>query len=924
MGFFSASWERIAGKASDALPRKKYLTACVLLSIALCASGCSAARLVAEQPAHTTYHRLEPGAPLEQTFTARYDGLESLVILARPAPGQATATGRLYLTISEIDAAGEPLRKAELKVNGLAELTPLYLDFLPLAGSSIHSYRLRLRIDGGAVEVATAGPETYLDGGLAQGGQPQAAQLTFGLRYRATAAAAGLLREALGWLGLLLAGALIYIIPGWALLQRFQPGWMRLPWEVRLGLAAGLSLAVYPLLTLWTGLVSLRLGALTAWLPGGLGLAYLIWRIWVTRPRLAWREVRASSLALAGLTLLIFGVRFWGVRLLAMPLWGDSYQHTMMTQLLVDHGGLFDSWAPYAPLTTFTYHFGFHIQAAALHWVTGLPAAQAVLWSGQLLNGLAVLALIPLAYWIYPGRWSGPAVALAAGLISLYPGFYTNWGRYTQLSGQVILPAAVVLSAWALEAALPNNRDRRASQPNPQPASQSTSQPGNHDHADPQTGDEKATWLAILGRYLPAWIALAGLALSHYRVLIFGVLFFPAWWCFDLIRNLFEVRRRRTTAPQPSEAPARLPDDPAGEAQAGEAQVGEAQVGETQAGASTHPKNRLSALTRALSSGLVKILLIGLPAGLLFLPWFLHVFSGNILGIIFNFLQAPAAPQRASGIDPVLASAFTYLPAGIWLLAGSALAWGLLARVRGVGLLAVWCGLVLLVTNPQWLNLGGFGAITNFAVLIAAYIPVTVLIGAGVARLEQQMSALPHRPGRIIAWGLCLAALALGAWGGWQHRNDIQPFPHSLTTRPDLRASAWIQANLPAGSRFLINGFFAYNGSSVVGSDGGWWLPLTAGRMATIPPLTYAAEQGPTPEYRLQVNGLVAEIEARGLEHPDLLQRLRAEGVTHVYLGQLQGRSNHPEGGFDGEALLVSPNYQLVYCQDQVWIFALR
>ena len=69
---------------------------------------------------------------------------------------------------------------------------------------------------------------------------------------------------------------------------------------------------------------------------------------------------------------LIVGTRLWIIRRIDLPMWGDSYQHAMIAQLLVDHKGLFESWAPYAELTSLNYHFGFHAAAAALGWFWAL------------------------------------------------------------------------------------------------------------------------------------------------------------------------------------------------------------------------------------------------------------------------------------------------------------------------------------------------------------------------------------------------------------------------------------------------------------------------------------------------------------------------------------------------------------------------
>jgi hypothetical protein len=119
----------------------------------------------------------------------------------------------------------------------------------------------------------------------------------------------------------------------------------------------------------------------------------------------------------------------------------------------------------------------------------------------------------------------------------------------------------------------------------------------------------------------------------------------------------------------------------------------------------------------------------------------------------------------------------------------------------------------------------------------------------------------------------------------------------------------------------LINSFSAYKGSSVVGSDGGWWLPLLAGRPVSVPPLPYTSEQGPLPDFRLYVNALSQTINEQGITSPAALAMLRDRHIDYVYLGQRQGQVNHPEGGMDPRDLLRCPAFELVYRQNRVWIF---
>jgi hypothetical protein len=133
-------------------------------------------------------------------------------------------------------------------------------------------------------------------------------------------------------------------------------------------------------------------------------------------------------------------------------MWGDSYQHTMIAQLLVDHGGLFTSWAPYEPYQSLTVHTGFHTTVATFMWLTGGDTIPATILIGQILNGLAALTLYPLALRVArERRWAGVGAVLVAGLVSSMPAHYVNWGRYPQLAGQVLLPLVIWLLWEAVE-----------------------------------------------------------------------------------------------------------------------------------------------------------------------------------------------------------------------------------------------------------------------------------------------------------------------------------------------------------------------------------------------------------------------------------------------------------------------------------------
>lgn len=779
------------------------------------------------QPGTTTATvALVPGETVGQTFTARDRGLNGVEVFLAPAE---TAAGEIRLHLRADAQATTDLAAGTLDATAVTAPGFYRFDFAPQKNSRGQDYFLALEFPGsGALSVGSAPGDAYLDGALYQNGKPRDAQMAFRLAYDPLELALGLASQALIWLKVALIAIFLFMLPGWALLAFGLPTWDALSWGEKLGLAIGVSVALYPVLLLWTALLGLHLGSLYAWLPPGLASLALLWRHRAWRPASlsqAWRAGRQSKNILPDLVFILLigavvGVRWWVIRSIDVPMWGDAYQHTMITQLLIDHGGLFTSWQPYADLVTFTYHFGFHTAAALFAWVSGMAAPQAVLWTGQILNALAVIVLYPLAVRIGANRWAGVGAVLVAGLLSAMPMYYVNWGRYTQLTGQVILPVAIVLAWLALEATA---RDWR-----------------------------------VIGL---GWLVFAGLGLAHYRILIFVVLFFAA----QILVTAFS--------------------------------------------------------TGKIVATLQSTFWLGLGGGLLFLPWFVRIFGGKILLVFGAQLTTPPGTlsdllQDYNAIGDVT----FFAPLWLWLLFVVSLSWGLARRNRRVGVIGVWCGLVCLSANPGLIHLSGEGAINNFAVLIAAYIPISILVGGALGWLIDQ----PRWANRQIALaGLGVVCIGLTIWGVGQRLGDLHIVQSELVTRADLRAFAWIRRNTPPDARFLVNSFLAYGGTVVVGSDGGWWLPLLARRQTTLPPINYASEQGLSPSYAQGVVQITTAVLKQGVGSPDGLALLKQNGIDYVYVGQRQGRVNYGGSTIAPAQMLAHPSFAPVYHQDRVWIFRL-
>jgi hypothetical protein len=92
-----------------------------------------------------------------------------------------------------------------------------------------------------------------------------------------------------------------------------------------------------------------------------------------------------------------------------------------------------------------------------------------------------------------------------------------------------------------------------------------------------------------------------------------------------------------------------------------------------------------------------------------------------------------------------------------------------------------------------------------------------------------------------------------------------------------------------------------------------------------VPPLTYSAEQGITPDYGQKVKAFYDLIKENGIVSPVSLEFLKEQGVNYVYIGQRQGRVNYSGPQIlDPQVLINDQHFRLVYHEDRVWLFSIQ
>jgi hypothetical protein len=174
------------------------------------------------------------------------------------------------------------------------------------------------------------------------------------------------------------------------------------------------------------------------------------------RSKLNWREITVlfGGLAvLAGIT----GLRFYQSRALAFPNWVDSAQHSLIVRVMLEYGGLPSTLRPYLDVP-FSYHYGFHLITAVFAFMAQLQPDQAVLIFGNLLNAQVSLSIYRLARSSGMDMRAAALSGLLSGFVLQMPAYYLSWGRYTLLTGLILLPLAM---AAALDFNRENLPERR-------------------------------------------------------------------------------------------------------------------------------------------------------------------------------------------------------------------------------------------------------------------------------------------------------------------------------------------------------------------------------------------------------------------------------------------------------------------------------
>jgi len=532
----------------------------------------------------------------------------------------------------------------------------------------------------------------------------------------------------------------IFVFPGYLVLsalasRRYLNG---LDPVEHCAIMVGLSMAILPLVLLLTSLLKVKLTrevVVACAIFQGAIVGIQLWKTRFTDLR-RWSQNQYSHLVVGFSIVFIItaALRYLHIRGLVVPAWVDGVHHTLITKLIVEQGGIPESYVPYLQVDKFVYHYGFHTLTAAYAWLTGLEIPHSVLIIGQVINTLMVSGV-----YLLMKRLGGSSIAslvgcMIPGTISLMPAYFVTWGRYTQLTGLVLLPTVFALSQDVLEA--PNLRKRS---------------------------------LVLAG------LAIAGLTVTHYRVLIFICALIAAYILVQL------VPRRE------------------------------------------HVKQLLWRIS----------VLMGLSV-LIAAPWIVHVLTTQI-----NIGRLDSWFHGADSFNAVPWSLVDVgLNRVLMVLAGFGLIWGLWRRAHAVVLITCWSIILIIMVNPNLFGLSSMWLINNSSLVISLFLPLALLIGYLVGELCNTFMASMTRDWQVrFTWGGLVALTIIAMWGASGMLSVVNPVT-IVATQDDIAAMEWIKQNVPSDAHFLIN-VREWQVGAYMGSDGGYWIPILTGHQTVMPPAIY-------------------------------------------------------------------------------------
>ncbi len=615
------------------------------------------------------------------------------------------------------------------------------------------------------------------------------------------------------------------------------------------------------------------------------------------RHKIVWQHIVLAILLFVGYLL-----RLLAIRDLAFPAWVDASRHGLITVVMRDSGQFLQNYGGYLPIDHAPlYHFGYHTLTATLALLTNAELPHLLLTTGQLLNASVPLAVYAAAYLLTRERTVGLFAAFLIAFPSFFPAYYVSWGRYTQLTGMIVLALLLGWSYW-LEG------DREC-----------------------ETTWEWVNEILLIG------LLGAGLFLIHFRVFLVFLPFGFVIWLLHLRREnwwklpLSGVVVLGLVLPRFLQMAQYVSPERVGGASDGynDFPVSYIKIGwerwfliaafciviiaVLQFTQKVRWRNRLIIVV------MLVVVLVGewlgsIPAA--FEVTYLR--TGVVGGLLVLSLWPSAENWVALPIAWIIIEPFFASRNDKMILAGLLLVTIWIIQLRDIDkikriplLLAGAVGLLFILLSGQRLGLPESWVLNMNSTYITLFLPLAIVLGYGLFMVGER-AAHSQWIVQIVAYTVMGAGVMLLTLYGGRQQIEIMNQATVLAERADMVGVEWVAEHLPANAKIAVSSW-KWLGVSWAAQDGGAWLLPMTGKMTTTPPADYIYESQLEKEVRL-FNEAAQEIEDWSAE--SALEFLQNEQVTHIYVGA--------RGGFFlPDKLIQHSEIQLLFAQDGVFIFEL-
>ena len=241
----------------------------------------------------------------------------------------------------------------------------------------------------------------------------------------------------------------LVLIPGWGIIS-LSNYWRKWDTLQRWFFAMCFSIAFWPILYYSSRLIfpSLRIGINKLIVI----LSFFIVLI-VVNLRKNWREqflFDRKIWIVSGVLLLTLSTRLMVAYQNPYLAGDDSLHHSLITNIVATTGKLPYTLLPYDSANLNHYHLGLYAITGPVQLLAGIQPDQALLWFSQFLSGICGVGVF-LFLDRKVSRQAAILSMLSVGLFSVFPSWFVNWGRFTQLSAQTILLPAVLVTWEALK-----------------------------------------------------------------------------------------------------------------------------------------------------------------------------------------------------------------------------------------------------------------------------------------------------------------------------------------------------------------------------------------------------------------------------------------------------------------------------------------